>query len=1143
MRGIVTIEVRDKDTLELQDTYVQENIITEAFIWSGMRGNMSVNGVLSITDAVFEPSIVPPVVPFPTAHGFYLQTRQQDVFGVPSYQFFNSTNETAAYLQMSGRFLPPTVTRTIATVMVSFTPNTSAYYYDNYGNNVCRAFAKLNTPCIQTTTQVYDIYYRIFFDYETADSDIHAIVYEKLLQRWGMTPGTGQNNYNNSSYSPTLYQTIQPFPTWHIKPADRQTYTPQFPIFQNYLVNQNWPLTGLGVGSDRSPSFNDQLGMIIHGVYTADPWGNVYGEHNFGDKFNKIQNVIAHRENLQTVNALPFLDVDNLPTGTGRANIGGTWNDEEAHANDDLYFYRKLPEWNYIEITGDGQVGTATYKYVRQQFAGLSYWEGNRMNYRHLPVFYCNNNTSTDYGLTYFGATDSTVFDVEQLSASIKFDDASVIIPKKNMLLLLAIGSSRSYVITGGFTNVHQVAVRNGIIYAACRSTGLWQCNPLVSLTATQVTVGGYRTPDFSKCHGVTIGYNNTLWAVGEDALASYDGTTWTLYDPTTGHPFGTDNTIFPRVGFIKADPESATNQLLFVYPPADASTAVGFWWSTATTVLETGTQPTLSGQGRPRCNKSHVGGLQGRWAVRSNGRNYMCNFNATSWVQAAGTTTSITDNFGVLNSIIWVKDSNGTPYLFNYTGFADTEVGDIWGADRFYAGYYYARFRNLHHHLLSADGTQHSSVTQTAVTYGQAFHDMMGVGTSAQVSYGGSADLSTSFDVAPGLRFTLLKKADGSVIGVVNTYGLDRSPHGGLHSWIALQRYGWNGSAWELNHPGSKTTHAGAEPLLDGITVSFENGTSGVSFRSPNNWRFGLCRGLFKDNATRAQFKIPNYFAKTLTGIAPLTSSTVPTATSLPTGLALMDPINKSNGAVQDPAGFITFPGNNSGQFAVSSMQVTGDFEVAVNVDHLKAGTAQNASMVGLGKLAGVGYSANGATGNQLMVGIYSTSATEWRVNVNGSHVYTGTFTGTTDITIQRLAGIVTIKRNGVVVYTVSGASVPPNFQRLNLMWMVYFQWSPLLANRTAAAMTILTNGSDNGVFLGNEGARTESFALRFKGFETFVLPVITLNGTPVPVKTDGTLPVPGEVSVDWQKGALYFNAADVGKTVTFNGTRVFSQ
>ena len=1144
MRGIVTLEARDKDTLELQGRWEQENIITEAFVWTGMRSFYSVNGVLSISDAVFEPSIIPPVVPFPPANGFYFQHRQQDVFGVPSYEVFDKTLSTPTYVQLSGRFLPPTATRTIATVMVSFTPNTTASYYESYNNNVCRAYAKLSVPCIQTTTQVYDIYYRIFFDYEETDSDIHAATYEKMLRRWGITAGGSQYNYDGGARNPVCWQLIYPFATHHIAPADRQTYTQQAPILMNsYLYLNSAPHTTLGFRSNRSPTFTDQLGQIVNGIYTMDPWGNVYGEHNFGDKFSKIQNVISHREQLQTTNANPFLDVDNLPTGTGRVNIDGTWNDEEAHVNDDLYFYRKLPEWNHVEITLDGQVGTAEYKYVRQQFAGLMYWEGNRYHYKHLPVLHMHQPGHADYGLTKFGATDDTVFGVEQLSATIRFDDSSVIIPKKDKVALYSVATSRMYIIAGAFTDVHQVAVRNGIIYIACRATGLWQCNPRTSLTATLVTVGGYRTPDFSKCHGVTVGYNDVLWAVGEDALASYNGTTWTLYDPTTGHPFGASNAIFPRIAYVKADPESATNQLLFVYQPSDPTTALGFWWSTATTVQDTGTQPPLANSGRPRINKSHVGGLLGTWAVRSNDRVYLSAFNGATWTAAAGSTTTGDQVMRAGNSVLWVKDTNNTPYLFQYTGYSEVEVGDIQGADRFFAGYYYARMRYTHHQLLSADGTQHSTVSSSSVVYGEGYHNYCNVGTSARGGYGGAADQHTSFELAPGLRFTLLKMTTGQVGAFVNTYGLATSPHGGLHSWLAVRRYGWNGSAWVYNHASSKVTHADVQPLLDGVTVSFENGTSGTAFRAPNNWRFGLCRGLFKDNATRAQFKLATYYAKTKTGLAPLSSSTVPAMTALTTGLALIDTTNKSNGVTQAGSGEVTFPGNNSGQFAVSTKQVTGDFEVAVNVDQLKAATTHGTTMVGVGKLSALGYSASPANGSQPLVGIYAVSATEWRVVVRGSHVYTGTFTGTTDITIQRLAGIITIKRNGVVVYTVNGASMPPADQRLDLIWVAYFNWSPLLANRTAPAMTVLTNGSDNGIFLGSSVDRTESFNLRFKGVDTFILPVVTLNGVEVPLKTDGTLPAPNEVSIDWQKGAFYFNAADVGKTFTVNCTRVFSQ
>ena len=65
--------------------------------------------------------------------------------------------------------------------------------------------------------------------------------------------------------------------------------------------------------------------------------------------------------------------------------------------------------------------------------------------------------------------------------------------------------------------------------------------------------------------------------------------------------------------------------------------------------------------------------------------------------------------------------------------------------------------------------------------------------------------------------------------------------------------------------------------------------------------------------------------------------------------------------------------------------------------------------------------------------------------------------------------------------------------------------------------------------------GYRADSFAASVKDA------LATINGVMAPVKTDGTLPAPGEITLDCESGIAYFNEADVGKSITLNCTRVF--
>jgi len=89
---------------------------------------------------------------------------------------------------------------------------------------------------------------------------------------------------------------------------------------------------------------------------------------------------------------------------------------------------------------------------------------------------------------------------------------------------------------------------------------------------------------------------------------------------------------------------------------------------------------------------------------------------------------------------------------------------------------------------------------------------------------------------------------------------------------------YGWNGSAWVAGNANSKTTHAGAEALINGITVAFANGASSPHFTATNYFTQGICYGLWKDNATSldyssAWYSVPVVFNQAVNLTIPATA------------------------------------------------------------------------------------------------------------------------------------------------------------------------------------------------------------------------------------------------------------------------------
>ena len=66
----------------------------------------------------------------------------------------------------------------------------------------------------------------------------------------------------------------------------------------------------------------------------------------------------------------------------------------------------------------------------------------------------------------------------------------------------------------------------------------------------------------------------------------------------------------------------------------------------------------------------------------------------------------------------------------------------------------------------------------------------------------------------------------------------------------LEWESWGWNGSAWVKDHSGVKTTHADSQPILDGLSIRFENGQAGVSFQSQDFYTLPVCYGVLGDNA-----------------------------------------------------------------------------------------------------------------------------------------------------------------------------------------------------------------------------------------------------------------------------------------------------
>lgn len=97
----------------------------------------------------------------------------------------------------------------------------------------------------------------------------------------------------------------------------------------------------------------------------------------------------------------------------------------------------------------------------------------------------------------------------------------------------------------------------------------------------------------------------------------------------------------------------------------------------------------------------------------------------------------------------------------------------------------------------------------------------------------------------------------------------------------IAEISYGWNGSAWVEGSTNSKTTHTGAEVLLNGLTVRFTNGTNPPHFINTEIFTQSINYGLLKDNATSIEIRTA-WYSKAIHNEA-ISSTTITSTVTLP--------------------------------------------------------------------------------------------------------------------------------------------------------------------------------------------------------------------------------------------------------------------
>ena len=630
-----------------------------------------------------------------------------------------------------------------------------------------------------------------------------------------------------------------------------------------------------------------------------------------------IQNVFPRNAS----NTLPYQDVDALATGTGALVLsdsdvsgGSSWT-----ANED-----GLAKKYRVKITTGGEVGVSEYYLQRRNWAGTA---GNLYHPRLTPLPYANmQNTSVNdsdgFGLKvipfaddskhgYHGQNPSLAknsysgkFNENILGAGVNYKHPEFITYDKTGFTVMHMNDvGKNF--EANFSQICQVVVKQNTardIYVADVNSGLWKVERTVGQSESEATVTrllASSAVDDTTCRGVQIKNDGTIWAVFDEEMCSSadDGSTWTVYNASTGTQFKLDGvadttsgTSNPqRIFGFTMDRYNAEDRFFI---PARDSTKLSnedysfqyFWWSRDGSATGTSDQ-VYSNAGLNYCypNINLRAGNDSVWCSKG-GVWYAAAYTASSYMKAstykgtwysqgyAYSTNYKTPIYGV--KAHWWQDENGEEWVLGASRNADNNMLVAVRSDRFvpsdntvnysFFGGTMSGFDNNPHEdggKRLNDGFNTTNGILSGVT-NSTLHQILGM-------------------VSPTNFITQASSRSFMQVGLPGS-STDSAGSPNVGDWVD---YGWNGSAWVEGSTSSKTTHASRDSLVDGLTIKFDGADAG-SFVATEFYDGYVYNGILKDDATTFSIDVKQTYldVDTTTDFA----STVPAASS---GVVVTEP------------------------------------------------------------------------------------------------------------------------------------------------------------------------------------------------------------------------------------------------------------
>ena len=636
IKGLLTLTIKDADTLEVKRIQSEENVITDFAIQRWMTGyalgSVSISGGNS-TGAEYDRIYISNY----KVEAYAAQNNVKTFYTKDDVQLSGPdwVDGSPDFVEMIRRFNQPVTTRTINTI-----------YIGERDSNSTRAYtiASLNTPCVQETNEVLDITYRIQFFYQPSsglflpsspDAGYYFARHFAIEDRSGF-PEYGYRYWNKPPLNTVQYNKLEPK-----RVSDTNTRT---------VINSHYK-TKFGMSFTESDNKGEIFGCMGYGYspefnwlpgYFTTVWSPVVPPSFANSPIQPI-----HNHNANAVE--PFLDVSFLASSQGTISIDGSaWTDPD------------YPEFYRIEYSNTGDVGTGRYFFRKRNiigFDGSTYQSAVDI----LPFKYKDLN-GNDTLIGGHGLDDHEHVEEYDTRKAIMWDDSGITIQDQIN------GDARNFDALStpalNVTSVGQVTVDNNKdVWVACRGTGLHKIvDPFGSPTIIHFdnATNGIPAAGDNACYAVAEGYNNSMWAVFNGGLShtTNGGTTWTNYDAGTGTPFnytGISDNNWATVRFMRVDKNNIDNQLAVM---VDDTTGLAFnssyrraiWWSTVGVATQ-GPQWARVASSNIRCSKYGSAWVYGATSIRR-----------VKW----GTETDIDlDKFGVYATsgrILFFYDYYNTP-------------------------------------------------------------------------------------------------------------------------------------------------------------------------------------------------------------------------------------------------------------------------------------------------------------------------------------------------------------------------------------------------------------------------------------------------------------------------------------------------